>query len=160
MVIAVVLSVLVVGGAVRVRALGWTSPDLYSTGWSAKNDESTFRVRELVRVGNASGVEVTVAGARVIRSDGQPFAGIVDIVLTPTEIPPGTWVTRPGLDPVTTPVDVPMSFTLVCDQLENRGVDDPGPSLVLTTTGTWPHHETVLRGWDPTGFCAPLHPSS
>jgi hypothetical protein len=150
-VVALVLALAVLWAATHVRDLGYVQPQLQTTGWSSTS--SGVRVDALLRLANPSSAHVVVVAARVLQGDGQPYPGVADIVITPTEIPPGTSATHPGYDTLDTVTQVPMSYTMVCDSVDPSDPSGHEATLVLTTTGTWPYHDSVIGQWNPVGLC-------
>lgn len=150
-VVAVVLSMAVVWAATHVRDLGYVQPQLQTTGWSSKSTGT--HVDALLRLANPSSAHVVVVSARVLGPDGQPYPGVTDIVITPTEIPPGTTATHPGYDTLDAVTLVPMAYTMVCDAVDRSDPYGQQATLVLTTTGTWPYHDSVIGQWSPDGMC-------
>lgn len=144
-VVAVVVSLLLVGAAWGVVARGLTAPQLWSDGWSSQWTESASTGQVTLRLGNSSERDVRVESARLTEDDGSPLHYAEIVALTPTTVP--------GRPDAGASWDVPLTVRIDCDAA--RAVTTGTPALlVLTTSGTWPHHDQVLTSdFDVTGWC-------
>jgi hypothetical protein len=151
LVVAILLGAAMIWAAFWMRGQGRTSPQLSSNGMSGKWDAGTSTVDVLVRLGNQGAVPVTVVGARLVNPDGSASRVARSLTVTPTVVPAGTVISDGG----TGGIDVPMRVVVDCAWLDPN-LPEPGPGLVLTTTGTWPQHDYTLSGFAAIDmFCNP-----
>lgn len=148
-VVAIALGVALVWMAFWARGTGRTSPQLTSNGMSGKYDATTSSIDFLVRLGNSGAVPITVVGAGIVGLDGSPSTAVTSVRVTPTVVPVGAEVYDDGRQSV----EVPIHVVIDCAALDPNG-QDQAPTLVLTTTGTWPQHDwTMLDVAQIRGFC-------
>ena len=90
-----------------------------------------------------------MVGASALGPDGSPAASVRSITVTPTVVPVGSQVYDDGRPSV----EVPMHVVIDCQAVDPNGMQ-PDPTLVLTTTGTWPQHDSArLDLGTIRGFC-------
>lgn len=138
-VVAILVGIVLVWAAFWARSTGRTSPQLTSNGMSGKDDAATSSIDFRVRLGNTGAVPLTVVAARAVGPDGAPDASVRSITVTPTDVPVGSQVYDDGRQSI----ELPMRVVIDCAALDPNGTR-PDPTLVLTTTGTWPQHDWAM----------------
>jgi len=145
--VALAVSVLLIGGAWTAAARGLTAPRLTTDGASAEWSDGASTSRATVRLYNVGLRDVTVVGATLVRGDGSPVA----------------YARISGIDPVLVPAggdqadqaaatELRLTITVDCPSALASPGDADG--LRITTTGTWPDHVALVGFYDVTGSCA------
>jgi hypothetical protein len=143
-IVAIVVGVALVWASFWARGTGRTMPHLSSSGMSSTFKDGSQTIDARLRVSNSGAVPITVTAARFVTADDQPFSAVTSVALTPTVVPAGA---QSG-NGAAADVEIPIRIGIDCSGLDPN-LSDRSPTLVLTTTGTWPQHEWQTVSTDP-----------